>query len=146
MLVPIPDTQKASEPHNEKKYFVDVVFQNGTRFSIPASDKANIPIKAREFADFNNWRARCKKYSVVTVDNTVTIEEISQSDTNYGAKQTRLCKFGTNCKLGAACRFVHPDGQAISTDGPKKPCKNGATCKYGASCKFDHSVNQVADE
>lgn len=140
MLIPILDTQKAQEPYNEKKYFVDVVFLNGIRFSIPASDKANIPIKARETADLNNWRARCKKYSVVTVDNTVSIEEITMSDTNHGAKQSRLCKFGTSCR-SERCTFDHPNGKTISMNGAKSstwgPCKNGSKCQK-EDCKFNH--------
>jgi RNA-binding, Nab2-type zinc finger len=134
MLIPIPDNQKPSElsePSIEKKYFVDVVFLNGTRFSVPASDKANIPIKARETADLNNWRARCKKYSVVTVDTTVSIEEITMSDTNHGAKQSRLCKFGTSCR-SERCTFDHPNG-----DKQSRLCKFGTNCR-SERCTFDH--------
>jgi hypothetical protein len=138
MLFPIPDTQKSSEPKNEKKYFVDVVFLNGTRFSVPATDKANIPIKAREIADLNNWRAKCKKYSVVTVDTTVSVEEVTSSDTNHGAKQTRDCRFGIRC-TSDQCTFNHPNGKTKTTAWG--PCRNGPACKR-EGCKFDHSMNE----
>lgn len=60
-------------------------------------------------------------------------------------KINRPCNFGTTCKKGANCAFLHP-GEIQEVQGPPRKtrmCKYGDKCVKGKNCSFAHHESEL---
>ena len=54
------------------------------------------------------------------------------------SKDNSTCRFWPKCKLGARCKFQHPDDVPTAAAAHVKICRFWPNCTQGSTCKFSH--------